>query len=241
MLIFSHINDETKKYIFIHISKCCGKYIRKQIYNRFKTYFVSPEIATNPSAIPISSTSEPDTQYIMHQTYLKYKSYNLGQTKFITFVRNPYNRLISAYYYCLLNRYYDDLSNKNDILEFIKTPFQILKIKTIDELIQKFKADVKKYVKTEVENLNEEFNYVLTPQYKYIVDESNKIPEDIIIYKLEEYTSYSEPGLFFQFENFNLKVYDYSEYFDDESLEIVNRKYSKDFELLGYTKITSID
>jgi hypothetical protein len=241
MLIFSDINDETKKYIFIHIARCSGKYIRKQIYNRFKTYFVSPDIVSYPEIInPVSSTSETDNQYIMHQTYLKYKSYNLGQTKFITFVRNPYDRLISAYYYYLLSLYYDDLSNKNDILEFITSPFQSLKIKTMDEFIQKFKADFKKYVKTEVENLNEDFNYILTPQYKYIVDENNQIPEDITIYKLEEYTTESEAGVFFQFENFTLEVYDHSEYFDDETLEIVNRKYSKDFELLGYEKIQTI-
>jgi hypothetical protein len=42
----------------------------------------------------------------------------------------------------------------------------------------------------------------------------------------------------FNFENFNLKVYDHMEYFDDETLEIVNRKYSMDFELLGYNKHT---
>jgi len=240
MLIFSD-NDETKKYIFIHILRCSGRYIRKQIYKRFKTYFVFPEIIDNPEALPISSRFETDTQYIMHERYLKYKSYNLGQTKFITFVRNPYDRLISGYYYYLLGIYYDDSSNKNDFLEFLITPFQTLKIKTMDELIKNFKADFKKYIKTEVENLTEDFNYVLCPQYKFIVDENNKIPEDISIYKLEEYTPESVQGQFFQFENFNLKVYDHLEYFDNETLEIVNRKYNMDFELLGYKKLENIN
>jgi hypothetical protein len=107
----------------------------------------------------------------------------------------------------------------------------------MNELIKNFKADFKKYIKTEVENLTEDFNYVLCPQYKFVVDENNKIPDDIIIYKLEEYTSESEAGKFFQFENFNLKLYDHLEYFDNETLEIVNRKYNMDFELLGYKKI----
>lgn len=241
MLIFSDTNNETKKYVFIHILKCCGKYIRKQIYKKFKTYFVFPEMASNPQAIPISSTSESDTQYIMHERYLKYKSYNLGQSKFITFVRNPYDRLISSYYYYLLGMYYDDSTNKNDFLKFIITPFQILKTKTMNDLIKNFKADFKKYIKTQVENLTENFNYILTPQYKFIVDENNNIPEDIIIYKLEEYTADSEAGRFFQFENFNLKIYDHIEYFDNETLEIINRKYVMDFELLGYKKIEYIN
>jgi hypothetical protein len=240
MLIFSDINDETKKYIFIHILRCSGRYIRKQIYKRFKTHFVFPEIETNPQANPISSRSETDTQYIMHERYLKYKSYNLGQYKFITFVRNPYDRLISSYYYYLLGIYYDDATNKNDFLEFLITPFQLLKTKTMGELISAFKADFKKYIMTEVENLNENFNYVLCPQYKFVVDETDNIPDDIVIYKLEDYTPESEAGKFFNFENFTLKVYDHSEYFDNDTLEIVNRKYSRDFELLNYTKITSI-
>jgi hypothetical protein len=240
MLIFSD-NDETKKYIFIHILRCSGRYIRKQIYKRFKTYFVFPEIIDNPEAVPISSRFETDTQYIMHERYLKYKSYNLGQTKFITFVRNPYDRLISGYYYYLLGIYYDDSSNKNDFLEFLITPFQNLKTKSMEELMQNFKADFKKYIKIQVECLTEDFNYVLCPQYKFIVDENNQIPEDISIYKLEEYTPESEAGDFFKFENFNLKIYDHLEYFDNETLEIVNRKYSMDFELLGYKKLENIN
>jgi hypothetical protein len=237
MLIFSAINDETT-YVFIHILRCCGRYIRKQIYknSNFKTYFVFPEIITNPQAIPISSRNETNNQYIMHERYLTYKTYNLGQTKFITFVRNPYDRLISAYYYYLLGIYYDDSVNKNDFLEFLISPFQTLKTKTMDELMVIFKADFKKYVKTEVENLRDDINYILCPQYKFIVDENNNIPNDIIIYKLEEYTNESPAGHFFNFENFNLKVYDHMEYFDDETLEIVNRKYNMDFELLGYEK-----
>jgi hypothetical protein len=241
MLIFSDKNDETKKFVFIHILRCSGRYIRKQIYKRFKTYFVFPEIAANPQANPISAKNEKDKQYILHERYLKYKSYNLGQTKFITFVRNPYDRLISSYYYYLLGIYYDDSSNKNNFLEFLITPFQTLKTKTMDELIKNFKEDFKKYIKTEVENLTEDFNYVLCPQFKFVVDENNKIPEDIRIYKLEEYTQESKAGKFFQFENFNLKVYDHSEYFDNETLEIVNRKYSLDFELLGYKKLEYIN
>jgi hypothetical protein len=240
MLIFSDINDETKKYVFIHILRCSGRYIRKQIYNNFKTYFVFPEMATNPQANPISSKNKTDQQYILHERYLKYKSYNLGQTKFITFVRNPYDRLISSYYYYLLGIYYDDSSNKNDFLEFLITPFQTLKTKTMEELMKNFKANFKKYITTEVENLTEDFNYVLCPQYKFIVDEHNQIPEDISIYKLEEYTHDSEVGKFFKFENFKLKVYDHLEYFDNETLEIVNRKYSMDFDLLGYKKLEYI-
>jgi len=236
MLIFSNFDDE-KKYVFIHILRCSGRYIRKQIYNKFKTYFVFPEIVSNPQANPVSSTSETDKRYLMHERYLKYKSYNLGETKFITFIRNPYDRLISCYYYYLLSMYYDDSTNKNDFLEFLIISFQNLKTKTMDELMEKFKANFKKYIKTEVENLNHDFNYILCPQYKFIVDENNQIPNDVTIYKLEEYTPESEPGLFFQFENFNLKVYDHSEYFDNETLEIVNRKYNIDFELLGYKKL----
>ena len=164
----------------------------------------------------------------------------MGQTKFITFVRNPYDRLISAYYYYSLGNYYNPYL-KNDLLDFIVTPINNLKNKTINHLIAILKKNFKYYIINDVVNLKEDFNYVLTPQYKFVVDENEQIPEDISIYKLEEYTPESEAGKFFNFENFNLKVYDHSEYFDNETLEIVNRKYSMDFELFGYKKLEYIN
>ena len=63
------------------------------------------------------------------------------------------------------------------------------------------------------------------------------IPDDITIYKLEEYTDNSEAGKFFNFINFQLKKYDYNIYFDTECIEIINNIYDKDFEIFNYTKI----
>jgi len=238
MLIFT--TDNNVKIIYIHIPRCCGKYIRKEIYKKFNTYFIQPGADLDVNIIPVSSKDEISCEYMLHNRYINYVKYNLEQTKFITFVRNPYDRIISAYYYYSLGNYYNPYL-KNDLLDFIVTPINNLKNKTINHLIAILKKNFKNYIKTEVENLNENFNYVLCPQYKFVVDENNKIPEDISIYKLEEYTPESEAGKFFNFENFNLKVYDHSEYFDNETLEIVNRKYSMDFELFVYKKLEYIN
>jgi len=234
MLIFNRDNND--KIIYIHISRCCGRYIRKEIYKKFKTYFIQPGAESDVNIIPVSSKDEISCEYMLHNRYINYVKYNLGQTKFVTFVRNPYDRLISSYYYYSLQNYFNPYF-KSDLLDFIVTPINNLKNKTVDDLIAILKKNFKHYILNDVENLNEESNYILTPQYKFVVDENNRIPEDISIYKLEEYTSESEPGKFFQFENFNLKVYDHSEYFDNETLQIVNRKYNMDFELFGYKKL----
>ena len=45
---------------------------------------------------------------------------------------------------------------------------------------------------------------------------------------------------FFQFENFNLKKYNYADYYDNECLVVINEVYKKDFELFGYEKITDV-
>jgi len=77
-------------------------------------------------------------------------------------------------------------------------------------------------------------------QYKYIIDENDNIPNDVTIYKLEEYETNTEAKEFFQFENFNLKKYNYADYYDNECLAIINEVYKKDFELFGYEKITNV-
>lgn len=77
-------------------------------------------------------------------------------------------------------------------------------------------------------------------QYKYVIDENGNIPNDVTIYKLEDYETNIEAQEFFQFENFNLKRYNYADYYDNECLELINEVYKKDFELLSYQTINNI-
>jgi hypothetical protein len=147
--------------------------------------------------------------------------------KYITFVRNPYNKLISGYFY----KYYIKKSS-----EYKTITFNDLK----DEEFVTLVADLKRLIK---ENLVEysETDLFFRQQYKYVIDENETIPDDVTIYKLEDYETNVEAKDFFKFENFNLKKYNYSDYYDDECLAIINEVYKKDFVLLGYQTITTIN
>jgi len=138
--------------------------------------------------------------------------------------------LISGYFYSLNNR-------TNGV---INISIEILKHLTMDEFINTIIEDFRDYIKNRLVVLFNENNIIMQQQYKYIIDENDNIPNDVTIYKLEEYETNTEAKEFFQFENFNLKKYNYADYYDNECLAIINEVYKKDFELFGYEKITNV-
>jgi hypothetical protein len=109
MIIFKF---KKQNYVYIHIPKCNGKYIRNLIKNQFeviKEYWgVDEEKNIDLAHIPFSSAKlflEKNTKY-----------------KFISFVRNPYDRMISAYFYLNLhkNNFNNFLINDLSMSEFTK-------------------------------------------------------------------------------------------------------------------------
>lgn len=125
---------------------------------------------------------------------------------YITFTRDPYQKLIST---------------------FVNTTFS-------DEMT------LKEFIMNKLANEKfEDYHYELIhyyPQYKFIIDEEDKIDSSLKIFKLEEYKNE-----FIKFtEKLVLPSYDIREYFDDECLVKFNEIYTKDFEMLGYEKITDL-
>jgi len=182
-------------YVFLHIPKNSGKYIRKQIRNQFEV----EDIESGP--VPISRYG---VHVNWHPTYKKLV--DIHYKKFITFSRNPYDRLISTYFYLHMT----DPKTIDDFKNFVK--FELINFKFEN-------------IEIDFENLNFDFFF---QQYKFILDNDENIPSNLTIYKLEE------PQDFIKFEDFNLKRYNYQDYYDDEMIQIVNSIYQKDFELLGY-------
>jgi len=236
MLIFS--KDE-KIYVFIHVPKNSGRYMNKQMCDKFKCYQLEGkyDIFKNPLLAPTPTLSVNYFSYrFPHFSYkqiLENKDYLpdiTPDTKYIAFTRNPYDRFISGYFY-LLNY----LGNSN-----INISIEILKNLTMDEFINTIIEDFRDYIKNRLVVLLNENNLIMQQQYKYIIDENDNIPNDVTIYKLEEYETNTEAKEFFQFENFNLKKYNYADYYDNECLAIINEVYKKDFELFGYEKITNV-
>jgi hypothetical protein len=115
---------------------------------------------------------------------------------------------------------------------------------TMEEYINSLATEFKNFIKTEfINQTNDNLTYgyrFVTQQSNYILDENNNMPENMIVYKLEDYLPGSEAQEFFQFNDFNLKTYDLSKFYDAETLAIVNEVYKKDFELFGYDIINNI-
>ena len=101
MLIFE---NNLKLYIFIHIPKNSGKYIRDKINKN------------NDNKIIKSYWHLDSNLDLAHIPYVKRDKFvnNLIDYNYFTYSRNPYDRIISAFFYR------NPKKNKNDFKEFIK-------------------------------------------------------------------------------------------------------------------------
>jgi len=181
MLIFQNNN---KYYVFIHIPKNSGKYVRNNINNN------------RNNKILMSYWSIHRGLDLAHIPYVKKNIFikNNIDFNYFAYTRCPYDRIISAFLY----------KNPN---------------KTIDD----FKYFVKKTLTSY--DFNMSFNHTIIhyyPQYLFVCDENLDIYKNIKIYKLEHVMKPTK--------------YDLPKYFDDETIDIINNIYSKDFLFFNYKK-----
>jgi hypothetical protein len=102
MLIF--YRNEVK-YIYLHIPKNSGRYIRNQMSNKFETINYN---LLEENGVILPENIQEEIKYLhflfYHFSYSLIKSQSQFSSeitpdcKYITFVRNPYNKLISAYF-----------------------------------------------------------------------------------------------------------------------------------------------
>jgi len=192
MLIFKN----QKYYIYIHIPKNGGKYIRYKIMSNEQNEIIHAYWYTK------------DKLDLAHIPYMKHKEYIDPSINYhyFTYSRNPYHRLISAYFYlCKMDNHFlyekDSISSFRSFIKHVLTnyPFSF-----------KFESNMIHFY----------------PQYLFICDENNNIPNGLKIMKLE---TYEQPPL-----------YNLNEYYDQETLHYVNQIYKKDFELLHYPMINQV-
>jgi hypothetical protein len=166
--------------------------------------------------------------------------------KKIAFVRNPYDWIVSYYFY------HKDMSkrfllNNGTIFEHITM--------SKDELIEKYKflkeinilelsfEDFLKII--ESKHNSNEFHY--KPQYQYLVDEDEKIIVDWIgryenlnndWISLSEELSIKDSLFWSQLSLENVGKRDhFKKYYTKEAVNIVKRIYKKDFDILGYSTL----
>lgn len=249
MLLFTNPNDDSKMFIFIHIPKNSGRYMRKEIQKRFTICNnINTNLFSSNQTYPISyiEVSNESISFDAHIEYYKIKNFNFKFDGIYVFTRNPYDRLISGYYH--------GLETGNIILMMTRLQkefsfnFRIEDIKhqSKEYIVEQVSNNFKKFVKILKETLDRNilFSKPFLQQYKFMLEDINNedlgISKNITIYKLEDYETNTEAQNFFRFEDFKLRKHNYSDYYDNETLAIVNEIYSKDFELLRYNKITNI-
>ena len=188
MLIFK--NKFSDNYcVFIHIPKNGGKYIRQKIINNKNNKIIK-------SFWNINNNLD-----LAHIPFCKKNEFISQNTKyaFFTFSRNPYDRIISAFFYKNPNK------NINDFKYFCKN--QLVKY-----------------------DFNLAFNkqYVhYYPQYLFLCDKNYNNISNIKVNKIELHH--------------NPRHYNLLDYVDDECIEIINNIYKKDFELLNYDMILTLN
>lgn len=248
------INHDLKS-IFIHLPKNGGLYIQQILekYYNFKTYYFTHE---NHNSF-VNNISEFDEEYVnekkingftcfnkkgllrycmsstVHNTYM-----NMDEEKWrtyykFTFIRNPYDKIVSAWKYLnklkrldtvninklsnVDNEFKDFLQNKDVINNyayfhsFISQYNQLLNLN--DEL------DIQYYGK--FENLNEDLIEVLT-----------KLGVSI------KHSSYIESNKIINSSKNNIN---YTEYYDDECIKMVNGYFNEDFEQFDFKKCDNLE
>lgn len=120
------------------------------------------------------------------------------------------------------------------ILSIVRNPYEkimsnlfynnlIMKESTKDEVYSIIKDKINSYI----------------PQYKYLTD-NNELIKNLILLRTEYLKSmmiklgYTDFDLH---ENSNKNIVNYYDYLNQESINLINEVYSKDFELFGYPKI----
>ena len=194
----------SKKALFMHIPKTGGMSLYRAIKHprvKIKGHFIQ-----NPL-------------YIHLKDSLKF----YPQKPFVfTFVRNPWDRLVSAFFY--LNQGGMNVSDRRDMKRYIK----------------KYKGDFKAFVKEAVAEGWALDQLHLKPQVDWICDDDGKLLTDFTgrfetlredIQVISEKTGIPFKSLDHRNKS---KHKPYQNYYTDETLEIVANAYAKDIEMFGY-------
>ena len=200
--------SHTHKFIFIHIPKCGGTSIERAF--KIDAGKFDPNILTGRSQDTTWSTTGPGSLYhdwLQHTTLKEMQvNFKINTKDFFTFtcVRNPWDRLVSSFFY--EQRFNSKLTSFKN---FIKKP-------------------------TYANNQHS------LSQYEYVIDYKDRPGVDFIM-RLETLQkdfdiACDKIGIARkELPHINKSKHKhYTEYYDEETREIVAEKYAKDIEYFGY-------
>ncbi len=214
---FSMLIDLEDFFIKFYISK--RKYYKARILpGRKAIYFPIEKVATR-SLFSVFDPNNKKVKPIKKEFFKRYKDH----FKF-TFVRNPYDRLVSCYEDKIMSdRKKEDLLIKNELYkkmpfkEFVKAIYSISDIRADQHIKSQyfFVADRKG-------NLLVDF----IGKFENLQDDYKKICKKLGIKKPKKLPT----------KNKSKRKKDYREYYDKETKRLVYERYKKDFEMFGYSK-----
>ena len=186
------------KFIFIHIPKCCGSSIEKSLLDDSCTFRSNAYPHNFRLRYPLNhcTLSDIENSKVLYPNFDKFYSF--------TFVRNPFDRLVSEYFY---------LKNKLKLSDDIK--------KELISLANNNKNGVKgNHCMHQHKFINDKINFI--GKFENLQEDFNIVCDKIGISRRQ-----------LPHKNAT-KHRHYTEYYDDETRHIVAESYAKDIEYFGY-------
>lgn len=192
--------------LFIHIPKTGGS----KIENKLKKIYKEELFSMIPNDIfpePYQNKSLQHQLYVTLQKFPKLINFDLEKVKIFTVIRNPYNRMISGLFWRKLIK---KTSKPDEVFEVIKNKY---------------------LYRNDLDNHN-------LPQHKFITDSKGKLIPGIRIFHTETLNEDNEElNLFLgaEIDIFHKKANtDYSKYLNNDSIQLINEFYQRDFELFNF-------
>ncbi len=205
-----YFKNDTTNVLVIHIPKTGGTSLESYFSQKFNIPLnVTSLYMFIDDSIPNVKLNS-SMQHMTYKTICKYKcelGVDLDNATLITIVRNPYERLVSDLFF---NSMITKDSTKEEVVDIIKS-----------------------YMVSEcLDNHN-------IPQHCFITDDNNEILPNIHILRTETLNEDMHKLGYSDFnvrENVNANNVNYYDYLNNESIELINEFYERDFQLFGYVK-----
>jgi hypothetical protein len=236
------INNERRE-LFLHIPKCGGSHIRKYLieyydYTQFfddNKHHKMEDFCDNIDVIV--NDKHTITKKGKYRFFLSHQNYNTKYRDYFkyTFVRNPYEKLYSAFKYLKSHIYKGGIRGLYENQEFF--------------------VDFKTFIHSKNFINNISFFHAFITQYDQLVNENGIIDMDFIgnvetldedfLYLLNlrniEINENHKKELFENIKTNSTDITNLNLIYDDEILKFVNEYFSIDFEYFGYKKYDTME